>query len=647
MPLSVPALPGPPWPAADVSPDGRGAAAHRPSLDGLVRDAPACVASLSGPTLVVTVANPLFRQLFGERTLAGLPLREALPELRDQPFFALLDEVYATGVICHSPGEVLFVDVTRPDPRGPVHFTFIAQAMREAPAGTITGLLLFAYNVSAHVRRRQQAEGCPQPATTAAQLALANEALAITNEELTVTIAELDATNDQLTETNRHLAQANVDLKAANADIRAHAAELHLSQKALRQLNRQLEKRVAERTGQLQAALRDSEQQRATIAAVFDQTPAAVCLLRGPELRFEYVNDSYQRLYPGRPLQGCPLAEALPEAEAQGFIALLDQVYATGEPYHGQEISMADAGPYGPRICYFDFTYQAFRENGAVVGVAVCALDVSEQVRARQLLERLGQELATAYATLQVTHVDTELANAALNQSITHLTRTNADLDSFVYAASHDLKLPVLNLAGLIGELRRGVTFTDPAEESVLMPLIEQTLRQLTATLDDLAALGQMQQAAPAEPLALEEVVQDVLQVLEPQLRAARARVTVDFAARPVVSYPRASLRTIVLNLLSNAFKYADPARPCRVHVALWLDAGQPVLWVKDNGLGFDAVAHGPEMFQLFRRFHAHPEGTGVGLYLVNRLVQVSGGHLEVDSRVGEGATFRVYLGHV
>uniref|UniRef100_UPI003CEA37CE sensor histidine kinase n=1 Tax=Hymenobacter sp. B1770 TaxID=1718788 RepID=UPI003CEA37CE len=196
-------------------------------------------------------------------------------------------------------------------------------------------------------------------------------------------------------------------------------------------------------------------------------------------------------------------------------------------------------------------------------------------------------------------------------------------------------------------ELRRGITFTDPAEETVLLPLIDQNLQQLTTTLDDLAALGLMQQAAldPAEPLDLEELVADVLQVLEPQQRAARARVTVDFAARPVVLYPRASLRTIVLNLLSNAFKYADPARPGRVHVSLWLDAGQPVLWVKDYGLGFNAAAHGPDPFQLFRRFHTHTEGTGVGLYLVNRLVQANGGHIEVDSRVGEGATFRVYLG--
>ncbi|MBU6121976.1 ATP-binding protein [Hymenobacter siberiensis] len=62
---------------------------------------------------------------------------------------------------------------------------------------------------------------------------------------------------------------------------------------------------------------------------------------------------------------------------------------------------------------------------------------------------------------------------------------------------------------------------------------------------------------------------------------------------------------------------------------------------------GFDAARYGAELFQLFRRFHTHTEATGVGVYLVNRLVQVQGGHLAVESQVGEGATFRVHFGRV
>ena len=277
---------------------------------------------------------------------------------------------------------------------------------------------------------------------------------------------------------------------------------------------------------------------------------------------------------------------------------------------------------------YLNFVYQPLRDTqGRIDRVAAVAIDVTAQVTARKQLAQINTELTAT--------------NRQLNLLNTHL-------DSFVYAASHDLKLPVLNLAGLFDELRRSVTFTDAAEEALLLPLITQALHQLSTSLDDLAALGNAQQVAntTAEPVLLDDLVEEILHTLEPQVRAANARITTDFAVRLTLTYPRASLHTIVLNLLSNALKYADPNRPARIHCSLWLSGNEPVLWVKDNGIGFDAAGHSPELFQLFRRFHTHVEGTGVGLYLVNRLLLANGGHLEVDSQVGAGATFRAYLGH-
>jgi signal transduction histidine kinase len=162
-----------------------------------------------------------------------------------------------------------------------------------------------------------------------------------------------------------------------------------------------------------------------------------------------------------------------------------------------------------------------------------------------------------------------------------------------------------------------------------------------------LAALGQAQQlsAAPAERVSLEELTEEVINTLEPQVRAARARITTDFAVQPTVGFARANLRAVLLNMLGNSLKYADPDRSARIHLSVWLENRQPVLVIEDNGLGFDAAKYGAELFQLFRRFHDHTAGSGVGLYLVNRIVQANGGRIEVDSEPGQGATFRIYLG--
>ena len=247
----------------------------------------------------------------------------------------------------------------------------------------------------------------------------------------------------------------------------------------------------------------------------------AVAIFRGPHYVIELANPAVCAIW-GRTVDqvlGKPLFEALLEAAGQGFEELFDGVLATGVPYVATELpSTLDRAGHRDTV-YWNFVYQPLVDDaGQRTGVSVVATDVSEQVRARRKLEQFGQELAIAYAGLQVAHIDTELVNAALSSHNHLLTRTNADLDSFVYAASHDLKLPVLNLAGLFEELRRSVTFTDPAEERILVPLFQDSLRQLTTTLDDLAALGQLQQAAlaQAEPLALDEMVEGVLQALEP-----------------------------------------------------------------------------------------------------------------------------------
>jgi hypothetical protein len=201
-----------------LPPDTSPKAAQRQQLARLVRDSPACLASLAGPEHVVMGMNQLFRHLFGNRLLAGLPLRVALPELADQPFISRLDEAYHTGTTAYGYEAVAFQDAARADPGGAVYFTFVAQAVRDA-AGAVSGLLLFAYNVSTYVRAQQQAPDALQ-ASTVQQLVTANAHLAVVNEELDLTNEELLASNEQLRVANERLSVANHQLQVYNEEIR-------------------------------------------------------------------------------------------------------------------------------------------------------------------------------------------------------------------------------------------------------------------------------------------------------------------------------------------------------------------------------------------------------------------------------------------
>ena len=133
------------------------------------------------------------------------------------------------------------------------------------------------------------------------------------------------------------------------------------------------------------ATERRQAQERDRLYQVFEQTPAAICILAGPEHRYRYCNAAYQRLLPDRQLLGRAVAEAVPESAAGGFLALLDEVYHTGKTCFGHEVPFAIEAAPGrlAGTTYFTFTYQAYCEGEQIVGVSVLAYDVTDQVLAR------------------------------------------------------------------------------------------------------------------------------------------------------------------------------------------------------------------------------------------------------------------------
>ncbi|WP_354586275.1 PAS domain-containing protein [Hymenobacter sp. UYCo722] len=155
----------------------------------------------------------------------------------------------------------------------------------------------------------------------------------------------------------------------------------------------------AARAGALEAELRAvrthqqlRQREREIFYRMFEQTPAVIALLRGPEHRIEFYNDAFQRLYPGRgELRGRLMDEVAPETTSQGFVDLLDGVYQTGETFYGTEVPLLMAQPGGqpPKMHYFNFTYQRFEEDGQPAGISVFAYDVAEQVLARRERETL------------------------------------------------------------------------------------------------------------------------------------------------------------------------------------------------------------------------------------------------------------------
>jgi signal transduction histidine kinase len=227
------------------------------------------------------------------------------------------------------------------------------------------------------------------------------------------------------------------------------------------------------------------------------------------------------------------------------------------------------------------------------------------------------------------------------------LTRVNADLDTFLYTASHELKTPLVNLEGLLEALQEELPA--PVQQDGLVPsllaLMRQSLDRFQLTLTQLTDISHLQRtpAQPTEPVDWATLLEEVRGELAPVLTASAAHLTVEFTTCPRVCFAPQPLRTIVQHLLSNALHYRSPDRAPQIAVRAYRQPGYTVLEVQDNGLGLDA-AQIPKLFTLFQRFHDHVEGAGIGLYMVQRLLENGGGTITVQSQLGVGSTFTVTL---
>ncbi|MBD1396365.1 PAS domain-containing protein [Pontibacter sp. JH31] len=243
---------------------------------------------------------------------------------------------------------------------------------------------------------------------------------------------------------------------------------------------------------------------------------------------------------------------------------------------------------------------------------------------------------------------DLKQAQEELQDTNAHLLRVIEDLDTFVYTASHDLKSPIANIEGLMLLLEEQIAMAGPLPGEPTEPLfvmIKDSIARFKNVIRDLTDIAKVQRDVDgdAEPLSLEELYQTVYLSLKEEATKKHAVIKTDFSEAPAINFSRKNMYSILYNLVSNAIKYSSPDKQPEVQIKSSWDGKSLVLTVQDNGLGMNEEQQG-KLFTLFKRFHSHVDGTGMGLYIVKRIIDNSGGEIKVDSKVGQGTTFRLYF---
>lgn len=253
-----------------------------------------------------------------------------------------------------------------------------------------------------------------------------------------------------------------------------------------------------------------------------------------------------------------------------------------------------------------------------------------------------GTHPITGWATwavgLDIT--DRNRAEHERDELITMLEAQNAELERFTYTVSHDLKSPLITIKGYIGMIFEDLHEMDGEAVKSDLLRVSNAAQKMGNLLDDLLELSRIGRLTnPPEQVALANLAEEALELLEGPVKSKNVSVTIA-PDLPTVHGDRTRLLEVLQNLIDNAVKYMGAEVEPRIEIGTRRDAEETVCFVRDNGIGIEE-RYQEKIFGLFDQLDPKVEGTGIGLALAKRIIEVHGGRLWVESGgKGLGSTF-------
>jgi signal transduction histidine kinase len=251
----------------------------------------------------------------------------------------------------------------------------------------------------------------------------------------------------------------------------------------------------------------------------------------------------------------------------------------------------------------------------------------------RELLFRQNQNLSTEL-------VD---KNKSLTDTNTELIKHNNELRQFSFTVSHNLRGPVASLIGLVnlidGENLHG-------SEQQIFTHIKSTLAQLDNIIRDLSKIIDIRNDIfrLRQKIELPAELNELAKLFKNEIDSHHIVIKADFSECAEIYSVKALVHSILYNLISNAIKYRSPERQPCIEIKSSCTDDFYVLVVRDNGLGIDLATHRENLFKLYKRFHYHTEGKGLGLYLIKLQAETLGGSVEVESEINKETLFKIIL---
>lgn len=321
------------------------------------------------------------------------------------------------------------------------------------------------------------------------------------------------------------------------------------------------------------------------------------------------INPAFEKFtgIPVSVLLGKTVKDIMPNTEDY-WIETYGRVAKTGEPIAYTNFSR-ELGKY-----YDTYVFSPEKDIFAVV-----FNDVTEKVNAQEEVQKLNEEL---------------------KQRIHELEDLNTELTQFTYTVSHDLKSPLVTINGFLGYLEQDALSGNMERLKKDTQRIQGATNKMYALLTELLELSRIGRMMNVlEDIPFEDIVKDALDIVHGQLEHNNVTVQIQ-PDLPIVHGDRQRLTEVLQNLLDNAAKYMGGQSNPLIEIGQHGEEdGKSIFFVKDNGIGIAPEYH-ERIFGLFNKLNSQSEGTGIGLALVKKIVEVHGGRIWVESKVGKGSTF-------
>jgi PAS domain S-box-containing protein len=424
--------------------------------------------------------------------------------------------------------------------------------------------------------------------------------------------------------------------------LKQHGEQQQEETDELRRRADKMESEIFTRAQELQAVNERQRRANKALAAEICDRRRAEETLRASEERFRILVESVKDYaifgldWKGRILSWNAGAEAINGYQAEEIIGQHFSKFYPPEAidYGWPEEELAKAAAEGRveeegwRVrkdgsrFWANVTITALRDaSGKLIGFSKVSRDLTERKRAQEKLAEYNEQLQRTNSELQA---------------------ANKELEAFSYSVSHDLRAPLRAIDGFSQILLDEYAVALPAEAQEFLHDVRTNTQCMGQLVDDLLALARLgRQPLDTGPTDHEEIVNSCLE----ELRRDRPDRSVDAVVGqlPSCSADSRLLKQVWMNLLSNAWKYTSRREAPRVEIGAEPDSDtpDPIYFVKDNGIGFD-MRYADKLFGVFQRLHTADEyeGTGVGLAIVQRIIQRHGGRVWAQAQPDSGATF-------